>query len=151
MNSNPNKKKLDDTESLFMTGNLDQVAESIEDLYTDDEEFDDEEPFDDSFPEIKDMEDSELFQKADSLLFDHYGVSILRTIATSLLCNKLKPEELTIQALAYKCQRMKRGKQGIRYKESWGMFWCGVRALIKGRGLVPFLDHFELPAKLSKY
>ena len=151
MNSNPNKKKLDDTESVFMTGNLDQVAESIEDLYTDDEEFDDEEPFDESFPEIKDMEDSELFQKADSLLFDHYGVNILRTIATSLLCNKLKPEELTIQALAYKCQRMKRGKQGIRYKESWGMFWCGVRALIKGRGLVPFLDHFELPAKLSKY
>ena len=153
MNSNPNKRKLDntETESVFITGNLDVVAKSVEDLYTDDEEFDDEEPLDETFTELTDMEDSELLKKADKLLFDHYGVNILRTIATSLICNTLSPEDLTIQALAYKCQRIKRGKRGIRYKESWGMFWCGVRSLIKGRGLVPFLDHFELPAKLSKF
>ena len=94
MNSNPNRRKLDDTESVLIAGNLDEVPKNIEDLYTDDEESDD----DETFTELKDMEDSELFNKADKLLFDHYGVNILRTIATSLLCNTLSPEDLTIQA-----------------------------------------------------
>ena len=155
MNSNPKNKNSEDAQSLFISGNLDQVTKKLEDIYTDDE--DDADPEDEIdekeaiFVESDAFKDTELVKRADELLFDQFGVKVLETIAASLLEGILSPTDLTIQALAYKCQRIKRGKRGVRYKESWGNFWCGVRTLIKGRGLVPFMDHFELPSKLSKF
>ena len=54
MNSNPKKKSSDDTESLFIAGNLDQVPKQIEDIYTDDEDFEEEEePVDGSMLNIR--------------------------------------------------------------------------------------------------
>ena len=162
MNSNPSKNN-EDAESvysrggsLFIAGNLNESCRKIEDFYTDEDDEEDEvetdsETSDHTLFEPDDIGGSEMFKKADDMLFDIFGVRVLQVVATSLLAGSLSSTDLLIQALAYKCQRITRGTRGVRYKDSWGMFWCGVRMMIKGRGLVPFLEHFEIPSKLSKF
>ena len=39
----------------------------------------------------------------------------------------------------------------IRYLDSYGMFWAGIRNLLKARGLVAFKEHFPIPSNLGKF
>merc|ERR1712208_17155 len=157
MNSNPYSKASEDDQSVFISGNLEQVSKHVEDLFSDDEFLFEDNDEDQSF--VSDFSgtfnyaesDPDMLTKADSILYNQFGVKVLQIIASAICNGDLSSTDLVLQALAYKSQRIVRGKKGIRYKDSWGMFWLGIRTLIKGRGLVPFLDHFELPSKLSTF
>ena len=155
MNSNPSKpadpSKSFDEQSIFISGNLLPEIKPVYDIYSDEED-DDEECNKEYSHENTDNDGvEEKMKKADDILQRSFGVRILELVAGYIIDGQLSTMDMIIQALAYRCQKLKRGKSGIRYKESWGMFWCGVRTLIRGRGLVAFLDHFDIPTKLSKF
>ena len=155
MNSDPDGRKTApltfDQQSIFISGNLRRNEGVVEELFSDDDiEWD----LDDEGLAAKETtldDETNYVKKADDILMKGFGIRVLETAAKCLVNGKINQDDMVIQALAYLCQKLLRGKKGIRYHESWGLWWCGVRTLIKGRGLVPFLDHFELPAKLSKY
>jgi hypothetical protein len=119
------------------------------DLYSDDEEEECNKEYDHENTDNDGVE--EKIKKADDILQRSFGVRVLELVADYIIDGHLSTMDMIIQALAYRFQKLKRGKSGIRYKDSWGMFWCGVRTLIRGRGLVAFLDHFDIPTKLSKF
>ena len=150
MNSNPFKHCSGDDESLVLGGNLHQDLRDVDSLASGDELYSssDEEV---DIIERYNGEKSNLFRDADAVLFKSFGINILETLAQCLLSGQIQSDDLIIQALSYKCQRILRGRRGIRYKDSWGMYWYAVRNIVKGRGLVPFVDHFEIPSKLSSY
>ena len=154
MNSDPARsKKFNrdfDQSSIFISGNIFPKDKPVDDCYSDEDS--EEEDFRDAFGEEVNQTTSEgKIRKADDILFKQFGVRVLETVAGCLLDGKMDKMDLIVQALAYRCQKILRGKSGIRYDESWGMYWCGIRTLLRGRALVPFLDHFDLPTKLSKY
>ena len=84
------------------------------------------------------------YRKADKLMSDTFDINVLEETVKNLLSGKMFPSEMVLQSLAYKTQKISRGKTGVRYLSSWGAFWAGVREIVKSRGLVPFLDHFEV-------
>ena len=139
-----------DQQSEFISGNISPSVKPVEDYYSE-EEWGDEEIDHDVTEEENQLMLDEKIKQADDICFENFGVRILETVAGSLLSGKIDKDDIVLQAMAYKCQKILRGKSGIRYKDSWGMYWCGIRTLVKGRALTPFIDHFELPTKLSKY
>ena len=154
MNSDPARSKKFNTDfdqsSIFISGNIFPRDKPVDDFYSDEDS--EEEDFRDAFgEEVNQITSEGKIRKADDILFEQFGVRVLETVAGCLLDGKMDKMDLIVQALAYRCQKILRGKSGIRYDESWGMYWCGIRTLLRGRALVPFLDHFDLPTKLSKY
>ena len=89
---------------------------------------------------------------ADGILENTYGCGkILTSFIRLLITGKIAEKDILVQALCYKVQSVSKGNHSVRYLESYGMFWAGVRNLIKSRGLVVFHEHFPIPSKLGKY
>ena len=86
-------------------------------------------------------------KKADKLLYEVFGLNLISILVKMILNQQIHAKDFIIQGLAYKCQSLIRGKSGVRYLDSWGMFWAATRNLIKTRGLIPFYDHFVIPSK----
>ena len=135
-----------DTQSEYIGGNLNLYNYALpwvieeEDLLSDEEE-------EENFQLLNIPITLEDYVKADIMLSKEFGINILEHTAKSLLSDKIKPRDIVIQGLAYRIQKLCRGKNGIRYLPSWGHFWAGIREIVKSRGLVPFLDHFEVRMK----
>ena len=145
-------------QSSVIAGNLDNCSRRLETLtsLSDDEGLEDD---NDDEPNIKsnyrvhDKASEDEITKADNILFDIYGVNLISLISKMIVAGDMVPDEFVIQSLAYKCQFLVRGKTGVRYLRSWGLFWSAIRNIIKSRGIVPFLDHFPVPSQsqLVKY
>ena len=84
------------------------------------------------------------YLEVNKILRDIYGVNVIELACKYILSGKLNSMDLVVQALSYKMQKLSRGIGGIRYLPSWGCFWASVREIVRARGLVPFLDHFEV-------
>ena len=135
----------DDAQSEILAGNL-----SIRELSSDEEEETLEEE-----DETLDINNEDLtiedLQKADDLINESLGVSnVVTNLIKLLLSGKFSPTQILIQALCYKIQSSVKGKHSVRYLDSYGMFWAGVRNLLKTRGLIVFQEHFPIPSDLSK-
>ena len=146
------------TQSSVIAGNLDNFSRRLETLtsLSDDEGLDDDivdEPNIKSNYRINDSASHDEITKADKILFDIYGVNMISLVSKMIVAGDMLPDEFVIQSLAYKCQFLVRGKTGVRYEKSWGLFWSACRNIIKSRGIVPFLDHFPVPSQsqLVKY
>ena len=87
----------------------------------------------------------------DEIIEDQLGVpNILSNFIKLLLSEKMLPTEILVQALVYKVHSSIKGKHSIRYKDSYGMYWAGVRNILKQRGLVVFQEHFPIPTDITK-
>ena len=136
-----------DNQSEYLGGNID-VSQYIQDYNEECEDLSD----------IEDDEDVSLdhagenvlplsaedYEKVNKVLCEIYGVNVLDLACKFILNGKLDGKDFVLQALAYKMMRLKRGTSAIRYLSSWGCFWASVREIVRARGLVPFLDHFEV-------
>ena len=137
--------------SVFKSGNLDSVRRHVEDLSDEDlsdielEEVDNK--HDVSFQPLS-LDD---YKKADNMFREVFGVPIIENFTQLILKEKMTPKDIVVQSLAYQVMKQIRGSSGVRYLESYGMYWTGVRNIVKTAGLVPFLDHFSIPTVLSKY
>ena len=137
--------------SVFKSGNLNVEERHVEDLADDDiSEID--------YNEIEhgcDVSSEELslddYKRADTVLSEVFGIPIIENFAKLILNEGIKPKDILVQSLAYQIMKKIRGSSGVRYQDSYGMFWASIRNIIKSAGLVPFLDHFTIPTDLSKY
>ena len=133
-----------DTQSEFIAGNVNLAQFSLEPL-AEDPDFSDSEEEDELATESFKTLTLEDYSKANSILSDIYGVNVIELATKYILSGKLNSLDMVVQALSYKIQKMSRGSsKAIRYLPSWGCFWASVREIVKARGLVPFLDHFEV-------
>ena len=144
-----------DHQSSILGGNLNEVIASVDSL-SDEEDFDQEELL---FSQNKSCEAAsdevisqnatcteEEFRKADSILFDIFGINLVSVFVKLLLSGKILPKEFVVQGLAYRCQSLVRGISGVRYQKEWGLFWAACRTIVKTRGLICFRDHFCVPS-----
>ena len=156
-NSNP-----DSTcgQSNIIAGNVFNFKGRVESIsdeedYVVDDNYPNEGERDQIHADIKDTANAttEEVQAADKLLFDIFGINVISVLVKLLLTGSVIPREFTIQSVAYMCQCVIRGKSGVRYLRSWGLFWAAARNIVKTRGIVPFMDHFSVPSKsqLVKY
>ena len=133
-----------DHQSSILGGNLNEVIASVDSL-SDEEDFDQEELL---FSQNKSSEAAsdevisqnatcteEEFSKADSILFDIFGINLVSVFVKLLLSGKILPKEFVVQGLAYRCQSLVRGISGVRYQKEWGLFWAACRTIVKTRGL----------------
>ena len=92
-------------------------------------------------------------KEADKILYSIFGLNIVSVFTHLILKTKVVPTDFVCQALAYKCQQVLRGSHGVRYQNSWGLFWAACRNLLKTRGIIIFRDHFCIPSlsQLSKF
>ena len=138
-----------DTQSEFLGGNIDvsqyvqQNNEEYKDLSDIEEEEDEDGGFDQTSENVLPLT-AEDYEKVNKVLYETYGVNVLELACKFILNGKLNDEDFVIQALAYKIMRLNRGSSSVRYLSSWGCFWASVREIVRARGLVPFLDHFEV-------
>lgn len=137
-----------DTQSEFLGGNIDgsqylQDFNEEENKDLSDIEDEDDGDFDHTSENVLPftLED---YEKVNKVLCQTYGVNVLQLACKFILNGKLDDEDFVVQALAYKTMRLNRGTSSIRYLPSWGCFWASVREIVRARGLVPFLDHFEV-------
>ena len=142
-----------ESESTFQAGNLDNSRRTVNELLTDNDlesSDDDDSTLENqySFETLLTLED---IRKVDKVLEDTYGIPIIQHLTMLLLKGILQPTHISVQSMAYQVVRLTRGVSGVRYHESYGMFWAAIRNLIKSSGLVPFMDHFMIPSALSKY
>ena len=154
-NSNPSS-----TQSSILAGNIQNYSSRVESVasLSDDEGLDDV-----RFPEedeplvdlnmVDGTASEDEIKRADKLLYDMFGVNVISLLCKLILVGQIHPDSFVVQSLAYKCQLLVRGKTGVRYKKTWGLFWAGCRNIIKSRGIIPFLDHFQVPSQsqLVKY
>ena len=133
-----------DTRSEFIAGNV-NLAQCTLEPPTEDADFSDSEEEEGELAPEDSKTTLDDYVKANSILSDMYGVNVLELATKYIVSGKLNSTDMTIQALSYKMQKMSRGSsKAIRYLPSWGCFWASVREIVKARGLVPFLDHFEV-------
>ena len=136
-----------DTQSEFLGGNIDvsQYVQDHYDEYKDLSDIDDDEDgvFDHTSENVLPLT-VEDYEKVNKVLFKTYGVNVLELACKFILNGQLNDEDFVIQALSYKIMRLNRGTSSIRYLSSWGCFWASVREIVRARGLVPFLDQFEV-------
>ena len=149
-NSNPYSTS---EQSNIIAGNVFHYISRVDSISDDDEN-----EVDNHFPDVEreenhsEIEDTasasmDEIQAADKLLYDIYGINLISVLVKLLLAGLVIPREFTIQSMAYMCQSLIRGKSGVRYQKSWGLFWAAVRNIVKSRGLIPFMDHFSVPSK----
>ena len=90
-------------------------------------------------------------KQADKIFEECFGFhTILSSMIRLLLSGDILPTDILCQALAYTVQIHINGKHSVRYLESYGLFWAGVRNLIKTRGLIPFREHMPIPSNIGK-
>ena len=143
-NSNPDSS----TVSSILGGNIDGHRGIIESIASDsgsDLDSEDDEQCDSAYDNDTASEDE--VKRADKILFNVFGLNLISLLIKMILKGTILSDDFVVQCVAYKCQSIVRGKSGIRYLRSWGMFWAGCRNIIKSRGLIPFSDHFCIPAK----
>ena len=143
----------DDCCSEILAGNIFKQAEKVCDESGDEfSEFDS-----DEFENVNDsldldcltIEDIEI---ADKLFEEQLGVKLMiRSLIKLVISKKMLPTDILLQALGYTIQSHLRGKQSVRYLESYGMYWSGVRNLLKTRGLLSLREHFPIPSDLGKF
>ena len=92
----------------------------------------------------------EEYEKVNKILSDIYGI-VIELASKCILNGQINSKDFVIQALSYKMQKLNSGNKGVRYLPSWGRFWASVREIIRARGLVPFLDHFEVTFFVCKF
>ena len=141
----------DDAQSYLISGNLNQVPEE---LFDSEEEEECEDEFEDCMEEVCDEEAVVLrdVEKAEEVLLKAFGVNCcVKKFVKLLLTDKLSSTDLVVQSLVYKIQTLTNGPKSVRYLPSWGMFWAGIRNLIKARGVVGFTEHFSIPSRMSKF
>ena len=136
-----------DNQSEFLGGNI-NLSEVVldpkdEDIDLTDIDEDDEAEIDATSEDVLPMT-LEDYEKVNKLLSDIYNVKVIELTSKFLLNGKLNREDFVIQALSYKIMKLNKGSNSVRYLSSWGCFWASVREIIRARGLVPFLDHFEV-------
>ena len=149
-----------ETESVIMSGNLEGPRNDfkyVEML----SEYDDEQVHDDlsdcdleicTEEDFSEALESQEIEEADLLLEKSMKVKgFFRKLVRLLISGEMSPVSLALQGLIYNVQCMIRGRKSLRFLSSWGMFWAGVRNLVKNSGLVPFLEHFCIPTRLSKF
>ena len=145
-------KQLSDSSSVLLAGNLENNDFSSDE---------DEEPInhfsdwestsagagDDGFENIG-MED--IF-KCDSMFQNVTGVvGTIRKLVKLIVSGHINPSDILMQALSVSVQVKYCGKFSVRYTDSYGMFWAGVRNLQKSRSLIVFKEHFPIPTNLSR-
>ena len=87
---------------------------------------------------------------ADKIIFEKLGVNnTIEHLILLLISGELSVTDILVQALTYRVQKIIHGKHSMRYSNSYGMFWAGVRNIVKTRGLVVFREHFPIPSCLS--
>ena len=121
------------TASVFQSGNLDSVRRDVEDLS-------DQDLSDIEFEEVGNKHDVDFqplslddYKKADNIFRDVFGVPIIENFTQLILNEKMKPRDIAVQSLAYQVMKQIRGSSGVRYLESYGMYWTGVRNIVKFR------------------
>ena len=144
--------------SVFLSGNIGEFKSC-----NDGNENSDEEIFDESHMDLEDEErvifddkndvTIEDLVSAEKILCQVFGSSrILTNIIKAIVSGLLDVgSDIAFQAVVYKIQSLVSGKHSVRYLKNYGLFWTGVRNLIKSRGLVVLFEHFPIPSKLSKY
>ena len=138
--------------SIIKAGNLGGFLTPFVEAHSDDDISEDEFLDCDSeitydYNEIR-MED---FKAADQVMEKVFGIPIIENFTKLILKGKISAEDIVVQALSYIVVKKIRGPTGVRYQESYGMFWAAIRNIIKTSGLVPFMDHFLIPSALSKF
>ena len=89
--------------------------------------------------------------KCEQMFENQTGVyGTLRKLVKLIIDGQVHPSEILMQALSYKVQMCSGGKFSVRYNDSYGMFWAGVRNLQKSRSLIVFKEHFPIPSNLSR-
>ena len=154
-NSNPGSSS--SAQSSIIAGNICDIPTRVDSISDEDET-----ASDDNWEEKEeisiDINDTYTATKdevamADKLLYEIFGVNLISVLVKLVIAGAVLPREFAVQSIAYMCQAKVRGKSGVRYLRSWGLFWASVRNIVKSRGIVPFLDHFTVPSKsqLVKY
>ena len=146
-----------DSHSEILAGNLDMnngdniLTELSDDEMEDSVEVEsggDEELTDEFFQDVS-LDELKL---ADKKFEDSFGFKmILNSLIKLLISGTILPMDILCQALVYKIQMLVKGKHSVRYQESYGLFWAGVRNLVKTRGVIPFKEHFSIPSDLGKF
>ena len=146
-------KQLSDSSSLQLAGNLetnvflsdDEDDESFN--YFSDRESTSAGTGDDRFENIG-MED---IVKCDGMFQNVTGVvGTIRKLVKLIISGLINPSDILMQALSVSVQMKYCGKFSVRYTDSYGMFWAGVRNLQKSRSLIVFKEHFPIPSNLSR-
>ena len=144
--------------SVFLSGNIEEFKS-----YNEGNENSDEEILDESHMDLEAEEDGifddnndvtiEDLVSAEKILRQVFGSSrILTNIIKAIVSGLLDVgSDIAFQAVVYKVQSLVSGKHSVRYLRNYGLFWTGVRNLIKSRGLVVLFEHFPIPSKMSKY
>ena len=116
--------------SVFKSGNLNVEDRHVEDLADDDIS-------DIDYNEIEhgcDVSTEELslddYKRADTVLSEVFGIRILENFAKLILNEGTKPKDILVQSLAYQIMKKIRGSSGVRYQDSYGMFWASIRNII---------------------
>jgi hypothetical protein len=140
-----------------LSGNIDSKS------YNEGNEDSDEEILDESHMDLEAEEDGTFDDHSDVTIEDLVSAEkILRQVfgSSRILTNIIKAivsglldvgSDIAFQAVVYKVQSLVSGKHSVRYLQNYGLFWAGVRNLIKSRGLVVLFEHFPIPSKMSKY
>lgn len=141
-----------ESESILEAGILDSRRKKVDELLTDEDydSSDDDNTIDDKYLSDHSITLEDI-KKVDKVLEGIYGIPIIENLTKLLLKGMLQPTHISVQSVAYQVVRYTRGVSGVRYQDSYGMFWAAIRNLIKSSGLVPFMDHFMIPSALSKY
>ena len=136
-----------ESKSDILAGNLEQ------DFSEDDDEIDQDINID-AFARESEFEGNEVtiddVERVDEMIRESLGIeNTLKNFIVLVLSGSISVSEILVQAFAYKVQIFSHGRHSVRYADSYGMFWAGVRNLVKTRGLVAIREHIPVPASLS--
>ena len=146
----PYAQSLSDEHSEILAGNL--RCEYSSDANSDNDEYDSTDEFENSGKlDIDSLSLTDL-DTADQMLKDALGTTYsIRKFIVLIIQNKISVTDILVQALCYRVQRCVDGGYSVRYHPSYGMFWAGIRNLIKSRGLIAFKEHIPIPSDLGKF
>ena len=129
----------DDCCSEILAGNIFEQVDEVCDTSLEGFSEDDGDTIEDSSDINDDIQEftMEDIDNAEKVFEEKLGITnMLRSLAKLVLAKKILPTDILIQALCYKIQSTLKGKQSVRYLDSYGMYWAGVRNLLKTRGEV---------------
>ena len=109
-----------DAQSIIISGNLSEIAESVGFLESDeDQDFDKEDLAGESKIGATVLENDtpstlEDYHKVNQICEDLYGISLLDVFTKLLLNGNLDVDDFAVQSLVYKTQSLVRGSRGVR-------------------------------------
>ena len=140
--------------SIYLAGNIDLGSEDEEstfDTFESDSFNHGEEVTECEIVDHKDLTMEEV-QRTNSLIEAFHGQrNIMSCIVRAINAGLIDCSDISLQSFLYKVQSVTRGKKSVRYHDSYGMFWAGVRNIIKSSGLVVFKEHYPVPTNLNTY